>query len=142
MQIWTGLFARTAPNWSLLLRAPANLPVPGGFSHYEGIIEADRWFGPVFTNLRLTRTGVPLRLTTEMPLLQIQPLPRLAYAEATLDSTALVDSPRAFAAADWDDYAASIAAPSANPDRAPGTYAVSARRRRKAEGCPFAAAHQ
>jgi hypothetical protein len=52
LQIWTGLMARTATDWSLLIRAPANLPCPGGFSLYEGIVETDRWFGPLFTNLR------------------------------------------------------------------------------------------
>jgi hypothetical protein len=52
LQIWTGLLARTAPDWSLLIRAPANLPLPGGFSMYEGIVETDRWFGPLFINQR------------------------------------------------------------------------------------------
>src|SRR5215469_13625161 len=44
LQIWSGLMARTAADWSLLIRSPANLPSPGGFSMYEGIIESDRWF--------------------------------------------------------------------------------------------------
>jgi hypothetical protein len=35
LQIWTGLIARTAPDWSLLIRAPANLPSPGGYALYE-----------------------------------------------------------------------------------------------------------
>ena len=91
LQIWTGLMARTAPNWSLLIRAPANLPSPGGYSMYEGIVETDRWFGPLFTNLRFTRTDVPVRLRADFPLAQVQPLPRMAYADATLgaaDTTA------------------------------------------------------
>lgn len=45
LQIWTGMFARTAPGWSLLVRPPANLPLPGGYVTYEGIVETDRWFG-------------------------------------------------------------------------------------------------
>jgi hypothetical protein len=45
VQIWTGLMARAAPDWSLLVRAPANLPAPGGYAVYEGIVESDRWFG-------------------------------------------------------------------------------------------------
>ena len=61
VQVWTGLFARTAPGWSLLLRAPANLPPAPGYVPYEGIVEADRWFGPVFTNIRLTRTDTAVR---------------------------------------------------------------------------------
>ena len=31
LQIWTGLMARTAPGWSLLVRPPANLASPGGY---------------------------------------------------------------------------------------------------------------
>src|SRR5271166_3717924 len=47
LQIWTGLMARTAADWSLLIRAPANLPAPGGVAFFEGIVETDLWFGPV-----------------------------------------------------------------------------------------------
>jgi hypothetical protein len=32
VQIWTGLMARSATDWSLLVRAPANLPLPGGYA--------------------------------------------------------------------------------------------------------------
>jgi hypothetical protein len=44
VQIWSGIVARTAPGWSLLVRAPANLPRSLGYDVYEGIIETDRWF--------------------------------------------------------------------------------------------------
>lgn len=137
VQIWSGLMARSAPGWSLLVRGPANLPAPGGYVAYEGIVEADRWFGPLFINLRLTRTGVPLRLAPDFPLAQVQPLPRAAYAEETLGASELISDPTAFAPADWADYQRSIAGPSADPDRPFGAYAVGARKRRKS--CPFAA---
>src|ERR1043166_1037584 len=41
VQIWTGLFARTAPDWSLLVRAPVNLAHSQDYDHYEGIVETD-----------------------------------------------------------------------------------------------------
>ncbi len=81
VQIWTGLMVRTAPEWSVLVRPPANLPASGGYSLYEGIVETDWWFGPLFTNVRLTRTHKPVHLRADFPLLQVQPLPREAYAE-------------------------------------------------------------
>ncbi len=140
VQLWTGLMARAAPGWSLLVRAPANLPGPGGYAVYEGIVESDRWFGPLFTNLRLTRTGVPVRLAADFPLLQVQPLPRAAYAEETLDASEFVAGLDEFGAAEWADYQASVAGPSADPDRPFGAYAVAARKRRK--GCPLYAASQ
>lgn len=138
VQIWSGLIARAAPDWSLLVRAPANLPGPGGFTVYEGIVESDRWFGPLFINLRLTRTGVPIRIASDFPLIQVQPLPRLAYAEETLGASELVPGLADFGAADWADYQNSIAGPSADQDRPFGAYSVAARKRRKG-GCPFKA---
>jgi Family of unknown function (DUF6065) len=136
LQIWTGLMARTAPDWSLLIRAPANLASPGGYSLYEGIVETDRWFGPLFTNLRLTQTHKPVHLRADFPLLQVQPLPRQAYADDTLNSTAIVPNMAAMSDEDWDAYHESIVVPNQNPERGFGGYAVAARQRRHGV-CPF-----
>jgi hypothetical protein len=138
VQIWTGLIARSAPGWSLLIRAPANLPPVAGVSLYEGIVETDRWFGPLFTNLRLTRTHAPIALSADIPLAQIQPLPRAAYAEQTLDATDLLDT---LAPQDWADYVDTIVRPNDDPDRKQGSYAVAARKRRRGE-CPFSGARR
>ena len=131
VQLWTGLFARTAPDWSLLVRPLANLPSSGDFSLYEGIVEADLWFGPLFTNLRLTRTDMPVRLRADYPLAQVQPLPREAYADATLAAMASADGPEALAAEDWDAYIRSVVGPSDDPARPAGAYATAVRRRRR-----------
>ncbi len=139
VQLWSGLFARSHPGWSLLVRPPANLPAGGGFSIYEGIIETDRWFGPLFTNLRLTRSHTPIRLRADYPIAQIQPLPRAAYDDTTLDQVGVVASLDGFGAAEWQDYITTIVDPNLQGERPPGTYAVAARKRRKG-GCPFAAA--
>ena len=139
VQIWTGLMARTAPGWSLLSRAPANLPVPSGYVQWEGIVETDRWFGPLFTNLRLTRTDRPVVLPADLPLLLVQPVPRHAYAEETLGASSFIPGMDGLSTADWEDYRRTIVAPSADPDRAPGSYAVAARKRRRG-GCPVGVA--
>jgi len=136
LQIWTGLMARTVADWSLLIRAPANLPLPGGYSMYEGIVEADRWFGPLFTNMRLTRTHSPVRLRADFPLAQLQPLPRAAYAEETLGDAELTADMAGYAAADWQDYQTTIAIPNNNIDRPYGSYAVASRKRRNGT-CAF-----
>jgi hypothetical protein len=136
VQIWSGLFARTAPDWSLLIRPLANLPARGDFELFEGIVETDHWFGPLFTNMRLTRTHTPIRFRSDYPLAQLQPLPRIAYAEETLNSTAFIASPDDFTEQDWADYHAHVVRPNDDPDRAPGGYAVAARKRRR---CPMAA---
>ena len=136
VQIWTGLMASTAPGWSLLVRPPANLPLPGGYSLFEGIVETDRWFGPLFTNLRLTRTHKPVHLRADFPLVQVQALPRQTYAEATLAATTLAPE---MTDADWQAYHRTIVAPNEDPDRPFGAYAVAARKRRQ-DACPFSGA--
>jgi hypothetical protein len=139
VQVWTGLIARTAPGWSLLVRGLANLPRHPGFEVFEGLIETDRWFGPLFTNLRLTRTGVPVRLDPAEPFLQVQPVPQFAYADALLGGAGLVAGLEGFSASDWSDYHAHIVVPNQDPDHRPGRYAAEVRRRRRSGGCPFAA---
>jgi hypothetical protein len=135
VQIWTGLMVHTAENWSLLVRAPANLALPGGYSVYEGIVETDHWFGPLFTNLRLTQTHKPVQLKADFPLLQVQPLPRQAYSDQTLSAAAITPDLAAMTDEAWAAYERTIVLPSRNPDRAFGSYAVNARKRRHS-GCP------
>jgi Family of unknown function (DUF6065) len=135
LQIWTGLFARTLEDWHLLVRAPANLPSASGISLFEGIIETDRWFGPLFTNMRLTRTHTPIRLRADYPLAQLQPVQPLAYSDAILNAVSAGNSIRGFTTAEWDDYRSTIVEPNERPDRPFGAYAVRARKRR-AGLCP------
>ena len=136
LQIWTGLIARTAPGWSLLVRPPSNLPISGGYAMYEGLLESDRWFGPLFTNIRLTRTGVPVKLRADFPFLQVQPVPRAAYAEENQARMAVLPDLSAFTDEDWADYRRTVALPNDDPGRPLGQFAVSSRKRRKSE-CPF-----
>ena len=95
VQVWTGLMVESAENWSVLVRPPANLPRSLAFDLYEGIVETDRWFGPLFTNLRLVKTDVPIHFSTETPLVQVQPLHRSTYAEEISNRFAVVRRPRA-----------------------------------------------
>src|ERR1700704_4193223 len=92
VQLWTGLFVESAQNWSILVRAPANLPRSLAFDLYEGIVESDRWFGPLFTNLRLIKTDVPIHFSTETPLLQVQPLQRSTYADEVSNHFGLIET--------------------------------------------------
>jgi len=133
IQLWTGLVARTAPGWSLLVRAPANLPRAGGYEPFEGIIETDRWFGPLITNIRLTKTDVPIDFKPDYPLLQVQPIPRHAYDDATLNNYELVPDLHQFTPEDWDDYYDTVVRPHVQETRPRGQYAAAARKRRAAE---------
>ncbi len=141
LQIWTGLMVRTLPGWHLLVRAPANLPLSSAFAMYEGIVETDSWFGPLFTNLRFTRTHSPITLRPDFPLLQVQPVLASSYADDILDATDFVPGMDGMTADDWRDYHDTIVVPNEDPDRPFGAYAKQARRRRKSAGrCPMHAA--
>ncbi len=135
IQLWTGLFIETAENWSALVRPPANLPRHQGYELYEGIIETDRWFGPVFTNLRLLRTDAPIHFSTETPLLQVQPLHRMNYADERAGRSAFYGEAADFPPEAWSRYEQTIVKPNRNPARGVAEYAVAVRKRRKG-ACP------
>jgi hypothetical protein len=138
LQIWTGLIARSRPDWHLLLRAPANLPLPGGFTLYEGIVETDTWFGPLFTNLRLTRTNTPIRLRPDYPFLQAQPVRRGVYSPDTLSSMSIISDMAGMSPVDWDDYNRTVVIPNLSQNRPHGSYAVRSRKRQAmAARCPI-----
>jgi hypothetical protein len=124
VQIWCGYLARTAPGWGLLSRRPANIPITKPYDHFEGIIEASRWFGPVFTNIRLTRSDAWIDFHKTVPLFQLQPVLQECYGKPAFEVLEFDD----LTAADWDRYEATMA-PNANNMRSPGHYAVETRKR-------------
>ena len=130
IQLWSGLVARTRPGWSLLVRAPANLPNREAYTVFEGIVDSDRWFGPLFTAIRLTRTDTPIHFRADYPLFQVQPIPRTALEDRTLDDYELVPGLEQLSAADWADYHATVVAPHLPSPRPRGQYATAARKRR------------
>lgn len=133
VQVWSGLVARTAPGWSLLVRPPANIPRRGGYELFEGVIETDRWFGPLIFNMRLTKTDAPIDFRPDYPLLQVQPIPRHVYEDATLNNYELVPELTQLTPEDWDDYYETVVRPHVQEHRPRGQYAAAARKRRAVE---------
>ena len=84
VQIWTGFLARTRPGWSLNVRPPVNLPKIAGLDTWEGVVETDIWLGPLFNNFRITKTDTPVVFRANVPFLQVQPLPQIAYEDSRL----------------------------------------------------------
>ena len=103
---------------------------------FEGIVESDRWFGPLFAALRLTRTDQPVEFRADWPVFQVQPLPREAYAEATLNRFELVPDLHGLSAADWEEYRHTVVRPNTQEVRPRGQYAAATRKRRKGEPEP------
>ena len=124
VQIWTGLIAQTAPDWHLLVRAPANMAQAGGTCLFEGIVETDRWFGPLFTNLRFTRSHMPIRLRADYPLVQVQPVPRHSYSNDTQGRMEVAAGLTELTEEHWDAYRLSIVEPNSRPNRSFGSYAT------------------
>lgn len=124
VQIWSGYLARSAPGWALLSRSPVNIPRTQGYEHFEGIVETDTWFGPLFTNIRLTRSNSPIEFSVRYPLFQIQPLLRTCYIESSFTISELKD----LGPADWDRFAVTMR-PNTDNTRSLGHYAVDTRKR-------------
>jgi len=124
VQIWSGYLARTAPGWALLSRGTANIPKTQGYESYEGIVETDTWFGPLFTNVRLLRINAPVEFHMRYPLFQVQPLLRQCYREPSFDVREATD----LDAEHWQRFAATMR-PNTDQMRALGHYAVDTRRR-------------
>jgi hypothetical protein len=130
VQIWSGYLARTAPGWALLSRGPANIPRTQGYEHFEGVAETDSWFGPLFTNIRLTRTNAPVEFNVRYPLFQV-PLLRQCYSDPSFDVLELND----LNAADWDRFEATMR-PNTDATRPLGHYAVDTRKRLRGASRP------
>lgn len=101
---------------------------------YEGIIETDRWFGPLITNFRVTKTGVPVDFRADFPILQVQALPREALEERGQNDYEIVPDIGGMRPEDWDDFYDTVVRPNVAVKRPRGEYAAAARRRRKNEG--------
>jgi hypothetical protein len=106
------------------------MPGTGGISLFEGIVETDRWFGPLFTNMRFTRSHMPVRLRADYPLVQVQPLPRSNYGNETLSRMDITHGPAELLPEHWEAYRTTIVEPNSRPDRPFGAYATDARKKR------------
>lgn len=75
VEMYTGVIVRTAPGWSLLVRAPANMPRRTDLVLYEGIIETSWWVSLLPTIVELTTPGLEVELSRSRPLAQLQLVP-------------------------------------------------------------------
>ena len=128
VQVWSGYFVRTAPGWSLLSRRPANVQRPQPYDNFEGILEADTWFGPLFTNIQLKRIGSPVEFHATKPLFQVQPIWRPAYRAPSF----AVREASEWSADEWRAFEATIRR-NTNDFRRKGHYAAGTRRRHDRE---------
>ena len=133
--IWTGLLARTPASWSILVRPLANYPRSPFYEALEGMIETDWWFGPVIATLRIVKTDTTLEFRRGRPLVQIQPVPREAYARGTMNAMSTVRGIENLSEADWLRFVKTLSMRN-GPHASVGSYKreVRARSRGRNEG--------
>ncbi len=138
LQVWTGSIAKTAPGWSLLVRGVANLSHSLSYQMFEGIIETDHWFGPLFDNIRLLKTDIPIEFRSDVPFLQVQPVRKEVYCDKHLRNFAVRELSE-LSAENWDAYRHTVVEPNTASDRKRGQYAVAVRKQ-AAHAASFASA--
>lgn len=140
VQIWSGLLCATAPDWSVLIRPLANIRGSNQYSCFEGLLESDRFQPfPLFINIQLLATDIPIQIPKVMPLFQVQPLHRTTYGDkahrfAERDGLGLMENGEpAMSAEHWSGYRNTIRVEV--PDEAPeqGRYTAATRKRTKHE---------
>lgn len=127
LQVWTGCIAKTAPGWNLLVRGAANLSASLSYQVFEGIVETDHWFGPLFDNIRLVKTDTPIEFRDDIPFLQVQPVRKEHYCDKFLRNFA-VKGMQDLSTDNWDQFHRTVVAPNSDPQRPRGQYAVSVRK--------------
>ena len=140
VQIWSGLLCATRPDWSVLIRPLANIRASHQFSCFEGLLESDRFQPfPLFINIQLLATDVPINILKVTPLFQVQPLMRGTYGEsahrfAERDGLGLMaNGEPAMTAEDWVGYRKTIRVEVPNEAPESGQYTAATRKRTKHE---------
>jgi hypothetical protein len=120
-----------------LVRGVANLSHSLSYQMLEGIIETDNWFGPLFDNIRILKTDMPIQFRSDIPFLQVQPVRKEVYADKLLQNFNVKDLDE-LSADDWEAFHRTVVTPNIAPDRKRGQYAVAVRKQ-AAHPTPIAA---
>ena len=119
MQLWSGMVARTSPGWNLLIRPLPNFPRAGGYDLFEGIIQSDRWFGPLFTESSFYANARSDKVAPRSSIAQLQLLPGRAFSEETLDAMNVISSISDLGERDWNDWISTVVEPNSRPTAHP-----------------------
>jgi hypothetical protein len=111
-----------------LVRGVANLSHSLSYQMLEGIIETDEWFGPLFDNIRILKTDVPIQFRSDTPFLQVQPVRKEVYADKLLQNFSVKNLDE-LSTDDWQAFHRTVVTPNITPERKHGQYAVAARKR-------------
>lgn len=127
-QVWSGLIAKTTKDWFLCVRPPINLPKQRHATSFEGVIETDKWFGPLFTNFQIEQTNTVISFKRSEPLFMVH----LVHSSSLKESKDFdfCEGLPDFTAEDWKLYQDTVV-DRVGERRVPGSYAIESRRARK-----------
>jgi Family of unknown function (DUF6065) len=127
-QVWSGLAVQTEADWFLTVRPPINIPETRYASSFEGIIETDKWFGPLFTNFQIKKTDTEIRFRRDEPMFLVH----LVHASALSmpKKFGFTESVEHLSPKDWQSYRTTIVE-RVGSKRVQGSYAVASRKARK-----------
>lgn len=136
VQVWSGWLVEAVEGWNVLVRSLVNVHRSSLYACWEGTIEVDRFRPcPLFVNLQLKATEVPVRISRWDPLFQVQAVRRECYA---MQSAALRDGLGEHATLDavgWAGFRQTVRTDRSDETHRLGDYAAEVRKRSK---CPFA----
>jgi hypothetical protein len=137
LQVWSGMLVSTKEDWISLVRPVANADFYGALQCYDGVVETDEYGPwPLFINVKVTKTDVPIILDPNRPLFQLQVLPRTAFDTQTRHAE-VVDcfgtqgaAAQGLTTAEWEGFSGTVRKANfrENKGRRVGEYAVKARK--------------
>lgn len=126
-QLWSGYILTTPPGMSAYVRSPINLPQMRHATSFEGVIETDRWFGPLFSNFQIKRINEEVLFRRSEPMFSVAIVPTSLFKNSSLQEAEVVESMGGMGEEDWDDYRATIVN-RVGEHRKQGSYAVNSRK--------------
>lgn len=127
IQVWSGLVVQTAPGWYSYVRSPINLPKSRHATSFEGVIETDNWFGPLFSNFQIDRMNEEVRFKRSEPMFTVVIVPEALVKDKTLQNAVVEDGIDDLSPEDWAAYRRTIVE-RVGANRVTGSYAVRSRK--------------
>jgi hypothetical protein len=129
-QLWSGLVLKTPPGVFAYVRSPINHTPNNHTFTYEGIIETDVWFGPLFTNIKILKTDTEIIYKRNQPILQVFPVNFDFLSLGATRDFDFVASLDEFGEADWAAYKNTVV-DRVGARREKGSYAKQSRKSKR-----------
>lgn len=132
VQVWSGWLIEASEGWSALIRPIVNAPRSILYHAFEAVVEVDRFRpSPLFVNLQLRATDVPIRMSRLDPLFHVQPIRRECYAATTVTFKEGLGEHAALTLEDWAAFRKTVRTDRPDETHCLGDYGAEVRKRAK-----------